>query len=219
MAIVRIPGALRTLTGGADEVIVAATTVRDALAELDRRHPGIAARVLDGATVKPFIRIYVGADDIGALAGLDTTVTDRDEIAIVPAIAGGMRDEQVQRYARHIQLPDIGPLGQTAILVSTAHLVLREPDPSAELIAGNYLAASGVGVLVATGASDAQRAQLAAHGPDTHVVIDVPAGVRVRSIELGARPAWWPSVDGDEQALAFWRGGFAATRWLADAAK
>jgi molybdopterin converting factor small subunit len=90
MATVRIPGALRTLTGGADEVVVAATTVRDALAELDRRHPGIAARVLDGGTtVKPFIRIYVGADDIGALAGLDTNVTDRDEIAIVPAIAGG----------------------------------------------------------------------------------------------------------------------------------
>ena len=89
MPIVRIPGALRTLTGGADEVIVAATTVRDALAELDRVHPGIGARLLDGGMVKPFIRIYVGADDIGALAGLDTNVGDRDEIAIVPAIAGG----------------------------------------------------------------------------------------------------------------------------------
>jgi molybdopterin synthase sulfur carrier subunit len=219
MAIVRIPGALRSLTAGADEVVVGAATVRDALAELDRKYPGIAARVLDGGAVKPFIRIYVGADDIGALSGLDTAVSDRDEIAIVPAIAGGMRDEQVQRYARHIQLPDIGPLGQTAILVSTAHLVLREPDPSAELIAGNYLAAGGVGVLVATGASDAQRAQLAAHGPDTRVLVEVPEGVRVRNIELAARPAWWPSADGDEQALAFWRGGFAATRWLADTAK
>ena len=91
MAIVRIPGALRSLTGGADEVVVAATTVRDALAELERKHPGIAAKILDASatTIKPFIRIYVGADDIGALAGLDTAVADRDEIAIVPAIAGG----------------------------------------------------------------------------------------------------------------------------------
>ncbi len=90
MAIIRIPGAMRALTANVDEVSVVATTVRDALAELDRKHPGIAARILDGATVKPFIRIYVGAEDIGALSGLDTAVTERDEIAIVPAIAGGL---------------------------------------------------------------------------------------------------------------------------------
>ena len=46
-----------------------------------------------------------------------------------------MRDEQMQRYARHIQLPEFGGLGQTAIMVSTAKLALREPDPRAELIA------------------------------------------------------------------------------------
>ena len=90
MAIVRIPGALRSLTGGADEVSVIATTVRAALAELERKHPGIHARVVDDkGAVRPFIRIYVGTDDIGALTGLDTAVGDRDEIAIVPAIAGG----------------------------------------------------------------------------------------------------------------------------------
>jgi len=90
MPTIRIPGALRALTGGAADIDVAAGTVRDALAELDRRHPGIAARVLDGSgSVKPFIRIFVGADDIGSLAGLDTKLTERDEIAIIPAIAGG----------------------------------------------------------------------------------------------------------------------------------
>jgi molybdopterin converting factor small subunit len=89
MATIRVPGSLRSLTGGASDVEVTAATVREALAELDRRHPGLAAKVLDGGAVKPFIRIYVGADDIGALAGLDTQVGDRDEIAIIPAIAGG----------------------------------------------------------------------------------------------------------------------------------
>lgn len=89
MPSVRVPSALRSFTGGNADVEVTAKTVRDAIAELDRRHPGIAARLLDGATVKPFIRIFVGADDIGALAGLDTALSDRDEIAIVPAIAGG----------------------------------------------------------------------------------------------------------------------------------
>jgi len=89
MPSIQVPSALRSFTGGASQVEVAATTVRDALAELDRRHPGIAAKILDRGAVKPFIRIFVGADYIGSLAGLDTKLTDRDEIAIIPAIAGG----------------------------------------------------------------------------------------------------------------------------------
>ena len=89
MPSIRIPGALRTLTKGASEVDVSASTVRDAIAALDRAHPGIASRILDGATVKPFIRVYVGSDDIADLGGLDAKVGERDEISIVPAIAGG----------------------------------------------------------------------------------------------------------------------------------
>src|SRR5207253_458178 len=66
MATIRIPGALRALTGGAADIETSAATVREALAELDRKHPGIAARLLDSAgAVKPFIRIYVGPEDIG----------------------------------------------------------------------------------------------------------------------------------------------------------
>ncbi|HEX2687957.1 MAG TPA: MoaD/ThiS family protein [Kofleriaceae bacterium] len=89
MPSIRVPSALRTFTGGASDIQVTATTVRDALAELDRRHPGIAARLFDDRAVKPFIRIFVGADDIGGLSGLETKLSERDEVAIVPAIAGG----------------------------------------------------------------------------------------------------------------------------------
>jgi molybdopterin converting factor small subunit len=89
MPTIRVPSALRNFTGGASDVEVTATTVRDALAELERRHPGIAARLLDQGAVKPFIRIFVGPDDIGGLSGLETKLTERDEVAIIPAIAGG----------------------------------------------------------------------------------------------------------------------------------
>jgi molybdopterin converting factor small subunit len=90
MPTIRIPGALRTLTGGNADIEVSAATVREALAELEKRHPGIAAKLLDAAgAVKPFIRIYVRAEDIGGLSGLDTSVSERDEIDIIPAIAGG----------------------------------------------------------------------------------------------------------------------------------
>jgi len=92
MPSIRVPSALRSFTNGNSDVETTATTVRDAIADLDRRHPGIAARVLDGSgAVKPFIRIFVGSEDIGALAGLDTKLGERDEVAIIPAIAGGSR--------------------------------------------------------------------------------------------------------------------------------
>jgi len=124
-----------------------------------------------------------------------------------------MRDDQVQRYARHIILPDLGGLGQTALMVSAARLPLREAEPMSELIAGTYLAAGGVGTLVVPNASEAQRTDLAAHGPDTRVVAEGDG----REVALEPRPAWWPAADGDAVALAFWRGAIAATRWMADA--
>jgi molybdopterin synthase sulfur carrier subunit len=89
MPTIRIPGALRSLTGNSADVAVDAATVRAALSALDGKHPGIGAKLLDGDRVKPFIRIYVGPEDIGALSGLDTPVAATDEISIIPAIAGG----------------------------------------------------------------------------------------------------------------------------------
>jgi hypothetical protein len=123
-----------------------------------------------------------------------------------------MRDEQVRRYARHVMLPDVGGLGQTALMVAAAKLTLRESEPAAELVAGSYLAAGGVGTLVVSSATDAQRSDLAAHGPDTKVVVEGDG----REVMLSPRPAWWPNAHSDATALAFWRGGVAATLWMAD---
>lgn len=128
-----------------------------------------------------------------------------------------MRDEQVRRYARHILLPDVGGLGQTALMVSSAKVALREADPLAELIAAQYLVAGGVGTVVVCGATEAQLANLAAHGSDTRLMTEGTA----REIGLSPRPAWWPasiSHEGDATALAFWRGGLAALQWMADVA-
>jgi hypothetical protein len=125
-----------------------------------------------------------------------------------------MRDEQVRRYARHILLPDVGGLGQTALMVATARVELRESEPEAELTCATYLAAGGVGTLIVHGATDTQVAELAAIGSDTAVAAD-GAG---RDVGFAPRPAWWPTLgrDGDTTALAFWRGSLAAVRWMAD---
>lgn len=123
-----------------------------------------------------------------------------------------MRDEQVRRYSRHIKLEDVGGLGQTALMVSTAKVVLRESEPRAELTAAQYLAAGGVGTIVVTPATPTQVADIAAHGPDTKLLTEGGG----REVQLAPKPAWWPSADGDEVALAFWRGSVAATTWMTD---
>jgi hypothetical protein len=128
-----------------------------------------------------------------------------------------MRDEQVRRYARHILLPDVGGLGQTALMVSSARIELRESEPEAELIAATYLAAGGVGTIIVRGASDAQLAAVAAHAADSAILPDGTG----REVALQPRSAWWPTAalsGGDGTALAFWRGGLAALRWMADIA-
>ncbi|MGN6110414.1 MAG: hypothetical protein ACTHU0_35250 [Kofleriaceae bacterium] len=133
-----------------------------------------------------------------------------------------MRDEQVRRYSRHILLPDVGGLGQTALLVAHARIELRESVPDAELIAAKFLVAGGVGTLVVRGATDAQLADLSAHGPDTTLsagpVLDGDGRDGSHEVALQPRPAWWPGAPGDAIALAFWRGGLAATQWMAGVA-
>lgn len=91
-ATIRIPTPLRVFTAGAGEVAVAAATVGEALAELERRHAGILARVLDErGAVRGFVNIFLGETNVKDLDGLDTRLAGDALLAIVPAVAGGVR--------------------------------------------------------------------------------------------------------------------------------
>jgi sulfur-carrier protein len=87
--IVRIPAALRPLTGGKDEITADGATVGELIEDLDKLHPGIKERLLDAKGVRRFINIYVGEEDVRFLDGLGTVVKAGEQISIVPAIAGG----------------------------------------------------------------------------------------------------------------------------------
>lgn len=87
--IVRIPGAMRALTGGADEVSATGATLAEVIEDLEKRHPGMRARLLDANGVRRFINIFVGDEDVRFTGGLATSVKSSDEISIVAAVAGG----------------------------------------------------------------------------------------------------------------------------------
>ena len=59
------------------------------LKELEKRYPGMRDRLLDEKGVRRFVNIYVGDEDIRFLDGLKTEVKGGDQLAIIPAIAGG----------------------------------------------------------------------------------------------------------------------------------
>lgn len=90
MATIRIPTPLRKYTQGQEEVHVAGDTVQAVLTALEASAPGIRERIFDDAgKVRRFVNVFVGEEDIRFLDNLQTPVTERDEISIVPAIAGG----------------------------------------------------------------------------------------------------------------------------------
>lgn len=90
MATVRIPTPLRKLTGEQRTVQARGTTLAEVFDDLDRRFPGIKARVVDGdGRVHSFVNVFVDDEDVRLLQGLDTPVREDAEVAIIPAMAGG----------------------------------------------------------------------------------------------------------------------------------
>jgi molybdopterin synthase sulfur carrier subunit len=89
---VRVPGPLRRLTSGEPEVKVEGATVADVLGALEAQYPGFRDRLYDDSgNLRQFINIYVNDSDIRFGQGLDTPISERDELSIVPAVAGGGR--------------------------------------------------------------------------------------------------------------------------------
>ena len=89
----RIPGPLLSFTGGRHvvEAEVPAPTVHDALEQLWRLYPGLRDRILtEQGQVRPHVNVFVGPDSIRDTGGLATPISDRAEIAIIPAVSGGI---------------------------------------------------------------------------------------------------------------------------------
>ncbi|MDR7543013.1 MAG: MoaD/ThiS family protein [Armatimonadota bacterium] len=90
MAIIRIPTPMRRFTNGERVIVVSAPTVGAAIAELDRRFPGLRDRLVDGdGQLHRFVSIFVGEEDVRLQQGLQTPLQEQSEVSIIPAMAGG----------------------------------------------------------------------------------------------------------------------------------
>jgi molybdopterin converting factor small subunit len=72
------------------EIPVEASTVREAIAAVDRAYPGLATRVLDdNGGIRRFVNVFVADEDVRFLDGLDTVLVAGQTVSLVPAVAGG----------------------------------------------------------------------------------------------------------------------------------
>jgi molybdopterin synthase sulfur carrier subunit len=86
---VRIPPTLRSEVGGAREVEATGSTLREVLADLAERFPGLGQQVLeDGDDIAPFVNVYLNSEDVRTLDGLDTEVRSDSTVILLPAMAG-----------------------------------------------------------------------------------------------------------------------------------
>ena len=72
------------------EAQVDGATVGEALDSLYTQHGELRQRIADdGGSLRRFVNVYLGGEDIRFLDGLETPVKDGDELTILPAVAGG----------------------------------------------------------------------------------------------------------------------------------
>jgi molybdopterin synthase sulfur carrier subunit len=87
---VKIPTQLRTAAGGASEAQLEGATVQEVLNGLFDRFNELRDRISDeDGSLRRFVNVYLGGEDIRFLEGLQTPVADGAELTILPAVAGG----------------------------------------------------------------------------------------------------------------------------------
>ncbi len=155
---VYIPTPYRQFTDRASYVESQAASVGQLLQDLARRFPGLGDRILSADGRAPgYLNVYVNQVETRALQGEDTALGDGDEVALIPAMAGGaaagdpavarmplLSREQLQRYSRHIRLDEVGVAGQRRLLDSKVLIIGAGALGSGAAI---YLAAAGIGTI------------------------------------------------------------------------
>ena len=85
-----IPTPLRPYANKSAAVDVEGRTVGEVLENLTRRFDRLRTHLFnENGKLRSFVNVYLNDEDIRYLDNLNTAVKDGDELAIIPAVAGG----------------------------------------------------------------------------------------------------------------------------------
>ena len=88
MPLVKFYANLRTIAGR-KEVSLTGLSVREVLGRLIQDYPGLQGFLLEDGHVRRRVIITINGQTLDSEAGLDTPVSEHDQIAIFPPVAGG----------------------------------------------------------------------------------------------------------------------------------
>jgi molybdopterin synthase sulfur carrier subunit len=92
MANIKIPPVLRGSVGGAKEVQADGSNVGEVLRSLADEHPATESQLFsEDGELNRYVNVYLNDEDVRVLDGLGTSVSERDTVVILPAMAGGAR--------------------------------------------------------------------------------------------------------------------------------
>jgi [CysO sulfur-carrier protein]-thiocarboxylate-dependent cysteine synthase len=214
---VRIPPTLRDSVGGAREIDASGSTVRELLADLAERFPGLGSQVLEnGNEIAPFVNVYVNNEDVRTLDGLETPVGDGTSVILLPAMAGGERTLTPSLLETIggtplVELSRISPEGGARLYAKLegqnptgsikdriARTMVEAAESSGELEPGRELLEPTSGN---TGISLAMVAKLKSY-PLTCILPENSTPERVRMLELyGAKVVFSPVSEGSNGAV------------------
>jgi molybdopterin synthase sulfur carrier subunit len=87
---VAFPGALRQKVGNQAAVMATGHTVREVIDDLERAYPGLRFHLcFETGELRTFVNIFLNAENIRYLQGLDTPLPHGATLHIFPSVAGG----------------------------------------------------------------------------------------------------------------------------------
>jgi molybdopterin converting factor small subunit len=87
---IRIPTPLRAYTDQQAAVAVTGATVGEALRDLVNRYPTLRPQLFnEQGKLRSFVNVFRNDEDVRHLQREDTPIRERDELSIIPSIAGG----------------------------------------------------------------------------------------------------------------------------------
>jgi adenylyltransferase/sulfurtransferase len=157
---VLIPTPLRPYADKRDAIEADGRTVGELLRNVTSTYASLQPHLFaDNGRLRSFVNVYVNDEDIRYLQGEGTELKSGDTVSIVPSVAGGapssaaadtttsrelplLSNEEVQRYSRHLIMPEVGVGGQRRLKAAS---VLCLGAGGLGSPAALYLTAAGVG--------------------------------------------------------------------------
>lgn len=150
-----IPTPLRPYVEKQESVEVVGTTVGEALANLITQYGDLRKHLYtEEGRLRSFVNVYLNDEDIRYLQKEQTPIAPGDTLSIIPSVAGGsgavaapavlptLTPNEIQRYSRHLILPEVGMEGQRKLKAAKV-LCIGAGGLGAPVAL--YLAAAGVG--------------------------------------------------------------------------